>query len=161
MVPVPDDDVPVVPSLLDRLVDEDPGSERDPAGTRSEGLRGLKRAIQRDLEALRNSRNAFFDLPAEFAEVGQSVVTFGLPDFSAVGTTSQAGQAHLLRLVEQAIRHFERRLDGVAVSQPPGTQNERTPRFRTDASIRLDQDRTERVAFDPCPGARGTLARRD
>ena len=147
-MPVPDYDVRVVPSLLDRLFDENPRGDRDLVSSRSEGVRGLKRTIQRDLESLLNARNSFFDLPAEFAELGQSVLTFGLPDFSASGTASQAGQARLLRLVEQAIRCFEPRLGNVTVSlQSDDAKVKTVLRLRIEANVRLDPT-PEPVAFD-------------
>jgi len=47
---------PLVPSVLDRLLDDDPGVSREPARNRHQVLRELKQAVRRDLENLLNTR---------------------------------------------------------------------------------------------------------
>ena len=46
----------VLPSLLDRLTDEDPRTTSDVAVSREESVRRFRQAVQRDVEALLNTR---------------------------------------------------------------------------------------------------------
>jgi len=142
-----DFDVRVIPSLLDRLIDSDPKSSRDPAQTRAESVREFRMSVQRDLESLLNSRNPYADLPGEFAEAGQSVVTYGLPDFSALNIASPNDQQRLRQLIETAIRTFEPRLAGVSTVLLPPAGGERTLRLRIDARLVIDPT-PEPVSFD-------------
>jgi len=143
----PDYDVRVKPSVLDRLLDSDPGSPRDPIPGRAESVRNLKAAVQRDLEELLNTRSSLPALPDGFVEVSRSVWAYGLPDFSNVNVASAPGRAQLQELIEGAVRHFEPRLTGVAVTVMPREPGERTLRFRVDAKLILHPS-PEPVSFN-------------
>jgi len=142
-----DYDVRVTPSLLDRLIDLDHKSPRDVPTSRAESLRELKRAVQRDLESLLNSRNPYQDLAPAFTEAWQSVLTYGLPDFTAFNVSNPADQNRLRQLVENAIRTFEPRLAGTTVVLLPAVETERSLRFRIDARLMIDPA-PEPVSFD-------------
>jgi len=142
-----DYDVRVTPSLLDRLLDFDYKTPRDPAGSRTESVRDLKRAVQRDLESLLNCRNSNADLPTAFTEAGQSVVTYGLPDFSALNVANPNDQIRLRQLIEAAIRTFEPRLAGVSTTLLPASTTDRSLRLRIDARL-LMEPAPEAVSFD-------------
>ena len=49
-------DKPLLPSVFDRLIDEDPGNEREAPKPRAQVLRDMKAAVCRDLEYLLNTR---------------------------------------------------------------------------------------------------------
>jgi type VI secretion system protein ImpF len=140
-------DVRVTPSLLDRLLDLDHKSSRDIVPTRSESVRELKRAVQRDLEVLLNSRNPYSDLPTAFAEAGQSVLTYGLPDFSALNVSNPADQNRLRQIIESTVRAFEPRLTGVTAVLVPAGPSERSLFLRIDARLVMDPA-PEPVSFD-------------
>lgn len=142
-----DYDIRVIPSLLERLLDADPRSSRDVVPSRAESVRELKRAVRRDLEHLLNSRNSFPDLPAAFAEAAQSVLTHGLPDFSALNPARPADQSGLRQLIEATIRTFEPRLSSVTASLVPSPTSERALRLRIDARLLIDPN-PEPVSFD-------------
>ena len=146
-MPLPDYDVRVIPSVLDRLLDEDPRNTRDVVRTRAESVRDLYRAVQRDLEDLLNTRNPLFDLPPEFAEVRQSAIAYGLPDFSAMNVSNPSDQTRLRQLMENALRYFEPRLSGATVALLPGREGERAVRLRVDARLEMDPA-PEPVSFD-------------
>jgi type VI secretion system protein ImpF len=146
-VPTSDYDVRVVPSVLDRLVDDDPRSSRDIPGSRAESVRELKRAVQQDLEVLLNSRNAFSNLPADFVEVGHSALTFGLPDLASYNISSANDQTRLRLMVETAIQHFEPRLAATTVMVLPGNTIERSLRLRIESKLLIDPT-PEAIAFD-------------
>jgi type VI secretion system protein ImpF len=146
-VPKADYDVRVKPSVLDRLLDPDPGTPRDSITSRAESVQNLKAAVQRDLEELLNTRSSLQALPPGFVEVSQSVWAYGLPDFSTVNVSSASGRARLQELIEGAIRHFEPRLTSVAVTLIPREPNERMLRFSVDAKLIL-QPSPEPVSFN-------------
>lgn len=142
-----DYDVRVTPSLLDRLLDPDYKNPRSATPSRAESVRELKRAVQRDLENLLNSRNPYSDLPAAFTEAGQSVIAYGLPDFSALNISNLNDQYRLRQLIEGAIRAFEPRLAGVTTVLLPASAAERSLRLRIDARLLMDPS-PEAVSFD-------------
>ena len=73
---------PLVPSVLDRLLDDDPEISREAPASRHQVLRELKMAVRRDLENLLNTRVRCLALPAHCKELNQSLVNYGLPDFT-------------------------------------------------------------------------------
>lgn len=142
-----DYDIRVTPSLLDRLIDQDPRSSRDVAPSRADSVRELRRAVLRDLESLLNSRNPFPDLSSAFAEAGQSVLTYGLPDLTSRAVGNTTDQHELRQLIESAIRTFEPRLTSVTASLQPDSQTERSLCLRIDARLVMDPA-PEPVSFD-------------
>lgn len=140
-------EIRVVPSLLDRLLDLEPASHRDVLPTRAESVRELHRAVQRDLDNLLNARNAFFDLPSDFTECGQSVLTYGLPDFAAMTISTGRDQNRLRQAIEAAIRAFEPRLTAVVATLAPSSPTDRSIRLHVEARLVMDPS-PEAVAFD-------------
>ena len=140
-------EIRVVPSVLDRLLDLEPASHRDVLPTRAESVRELHSAVQRDLDNLLNARNAFFDLSSDFTECGQSVLTYGLPDFSAMTLSSGRDQNRLRQAIEVAIRTFEPRLTNVVATFAPTSAADRSVRLHVDARLAMDPS-PEAVAFD-------------
>jgi type VI secretion system protein ImpF len=139
----------ILPSILDRLLDDKPEERKhEPLPSRFQHLRQLKQAVGRDLEALLNTRReALEELPAEFSEVRRSLLTYGLPDFSAFNPLSEGDHTQIRRTLEQAIATFEPRLAQVRVSLHPWYEHERALRFRVEALLRVDPA-PEQVTFD-------------
>ncbi len=142
-----DYDVRVTPSLLDRLLDSDYKNSRDTIPSRAESVRQLKQVVQRDLENLLNSRNPYSDLPAAYVEAGQSVIGYGLPDFSALNVAHAGDQVRLRQLIERAIRTFEPRLATVSTVIVPTSPTDRSLRLRIDARLLMDPS-PEAISFD-------------
>ena len=66
-------DIGFVPSVLDRLVDDQPTAPRDVPDNRLQNIRDLERAVARDLEALLNTRQETLEeFPSEYHELDQS-----------------------------------------------------------------------------------------
>ena len=137
----------VTPSVFDRLLDLEPGSPRDGQVSHSEGVSRLRQAVRRDLEHLLNTRNPVPFLSPEFAEAGQSVLAYGVADFTAFNVLSPRDQERLRLVIERSIRAFEPRLTGVSVSILPIGQTERSLRLHVDARLMMDPV-PEPVAFD-------------
>jgi type VI secretion system protein ImpF len=135
----------VTPSLLDRLTDLDPDNESEPAATEWSAMRDFKASLARDLAALLNTRRKEVALDPDYVEVGNSVLTYGIPDYTSYTLTNGVEQELVRRSIERAIRQFEPRLSRVAVvlAQPdPATP---TLTFQIDAVLKIDD---EPVAFD-------------
>ena len=134
-------DVRVVPSLLDRL------TVQDDAFGKAQTVRGLKESVVRDLESLLNTRNTYDGLPSAVVEAGRSVLTYGVPDFSALNISSELDRETLCAALQRAITSFEPRLTDVSavLLTAPGT--ERSICVRVEGRLRLDPD-IELVSFD-------------
>ncbi|WP_319410082.1 type VI secretion system baseplate subunit TssE [uncultured Desulfosarcina sp.] len=134
-------------SLLDRLIDEDPGNSRESVQYRLLNVRQVKASVVRDLENLLNSRRDITVLPAEFRELENSVVTYGLKDFTGENTDSQKVRQTIRKDVERTIARFEPRLKNVKVDLETGEKKERNLSFRISAMLVVDPIR-EPVTFD-------------
>ncbi len=137
-----------VPSILDRLLDDEPGTTREPVPNRSQNFRQFKRSVARDLEALLNTRREALDeIPADLAETSRSLLAYGLPDFTSFSLLGQQDRTRIRRAVEQTITAFEPRLGRVRVALEPPRAHDRTLRFRVEALLRVDPA-PEAVTFD-------------
>jgi type VI secretion system protein ImpF len=111
-------------------------------------VRGLKRSVSRDLEAMLNTRQEALDeIPAEFAEVSRSLLTYGLPDFTSYSLMGTHDRARIRRQLEETIAVFEPRLERVRVTLEPPREHDRALRFRVDAYLRVEPA-PEPVVFD-------------
>ena len=138
-MPRADDEFDILPSVLDRLLDDEPGVSHEPLSARFFSLRQFMQAVARDLEALLNTRQeALEELPPECAEVGHSLRTYGLPDFTALSLANPQDCQRIRRALEQAIALFEPRLDRVRVTMETPQQHEQALRFRVEALLRME-----------------------
>lgn len=148
LMPRTDHEPNIVPSVLDRLLDDEPGVSREPLRNRLHGLRELERSVARDLEALLNTRQETLDeLPPEFTEVNRSLLTYGLPDFTSFSLVSVDDRNRIRRAVEQAIAAFEPRLERVRVTLESAREHEKGLRFRIEALLQVEPA-PEPVTFD-------------
>lgn len=141
-------DQPLVPSVLDRLLDDDPGVSAEPTKNRSQMLRELKVSVRRDIESLLNARRRNVVLPPGLPELANSLLTYGVPDFSGTGPATDAQRNAFCRMLESVIKQGEPRLLRVGVSLAGDADaTDRTLRFRIDALLRADPS-PEPVVFD-------------
>ena len=82
-------DVTVTLSVLDRLIDREPSFQVEAPLTRSQSVRAMKAAVQRDLEWLLNTRRIFQEPDESLSEVKRSLYMYGLPDFTAYAMSSR------------------------------------------------------------------------
>lgn len=143
-----DDGTPVELSLLDRLIDHNPGEQREIRSTAAQSLAQLRAMVRRDLEALLNTRNRCRPWPQQLGEIGQSLVSYGLPDRAISGMSGGDWRNRLRQAIEDAVRIYEPRLTGVSVKIVEDTPGfERAIRFRIEATLRVDAV-PETVTFD-------------
>ncbi|MEZ5399672.1 MAG: type VI secretion system baseplate subunit TssE [Bryobacteraceae bacterium] len=134
-------------SVLDRLIDDDPGNSRDPAVTRAQSIRNFKASVRRDLEALLNTRCTAEVLRADMEDVANSVYTYGLPDLSGFSATSTQDRARLLQAVRSAIERFEPRLTQVEVEATEVGGDKLSLQFSISALL-MSEPVAEQVVFD-------------
>jgi type VI secretion system protein ImpF len=137
------------PSVLDRLLaGESPGGGR--SVHEAVGVRELRAAIARDLEWLLNSKRWIPWELEELEEVRESILTYGVPDFSTHSWRSQSDSQDIARIIEEVIRRFEPRLlpRSVHVEMLPTSDvDDFRLRFRIDAILQVDPI-SEAVSFD-------------
>lgn len=136
-------------SVLDRLIAGESG-----AGARDVyeyiGVRELRDSIARDLEWLLNSKfTEFLDLD-QFPEAKNSILTYGVPDFSSYSWRSSSDALAISRILEETIRRFEPRLLPRSIRVEAQENNEIdnfSLGFRIHAILDVDPIR-ESVSFD-------------
>jgi type VI secretion system protein ImpF len=145
-------DLTVTLSVLDRLIDQEPKSQSEAPLTRSQSVRMLKGAVQRDLEWLLNTRRIFQEPDESLKEINHSAYIYGLPDFSHYTMASAADQAKLVRQLLATIKMFEPRLANVRLvpieASEKGIQQFRV---RIEALLLMDPS-PEPVSFDTVIG---------
>jgi type VI secretion system protein ImpF len=142
-------DQPLVPSVLDRLLDDDPGVSTEPPRSRGVVLRELKLAVQRDLRNLLNTRWRCRHWPPELTELERSLVNYGIPDFAGSNLASPETRQALCRDLEAVIRTYQPAFLAVTVR----VRDEEEPldgtlHFHIDALLRV-HPAPEPVSFDP------------
>ena len=144
----PQGDITVTLSVLDRLIDNDPKNQSEAPLTRSQSVRVLKAAVQRDLEWLLNTRRIFQEPDESLREVNRSLYVYGLPDFSAFNMKSTGDQAKLVRQLLATIKMFEPRLANVRIVPMETTEaGMQQLRLRIEAMLLMDPA-PEPVSFD-------------
>jgi len=142
------DELDIVPSILDRLLDDNPDVSTEPSDKRFQKVRDLKQSVARDLQALLNTRRETLDdLPPEFVELNRALVVYGLPDFTSLNILSDRDRKRMRRAMEQAILAFEPRLKQVKVVMEEQLRNDRAQRFRVEAILQVTPA-SEPVSFD-------------
>jgi type VI secretion system protein ImpF len=96
------------PSLLDRLVDDDPGRATEPRENRSATLQRLRDNVLRDLNWLFNATQSSLDFGGDALLAG-SVINYGLPPLAG-RPASQYDLSELARVLREVILRFEPRI---------------------------------------------------
>ena len=139
---------PLVPSIFDRLIDQNPGVSEDIDSSPSQLLRELRESVRRDLEELLNTRLPFHMIEEDMEELEYSVINYGIPDFSGNNLVSERENERFRRQLERVIRFFEPRFKEVKVELVEGADEyDRTLRFRIDALLNV-QPAVKPIVFD-------------
>ena len=96
------------PSLLDRLVDEEPGRATEARENRSASLQRLRDNVLRDLNWLFNATQSSIDFEGDPLLSG-SVINYGLPPLAG-RPASQYDLGELSRVLREVILRFEPRI---------------------------------------------------
>jgi type VI secretion system protein ImpF len=134
-------------SLLD-LLREDPSSldlQRSPAG---ENLRALKESVRNNLDAVLNTRRLNEPVPREFEHCVNSLLSYGLPDYTSFAVSDEDDRELLGAAIEAAVRQFEPRLVNVtALPEPIDPKRKGIIHYRIDAWLKVEPA-PEPVTFD-------------
>ncbi|MEW4490519.1 type VI secretion system baseplate subunit TssE [Thalassoglobus sp. JC818] len=135
-------------SVLDRLMDDEPDRQQDDPVTETQLLRKIEDSVRRDVEDLLNTKYRCQDWPPQFDSLEDSLINYGLPDFTAAGFNAINEPDVLISSIKTALRLFEPRLKNVRVEKVKNPDYyDRTFRFRILATLvieSLEQD----VRFD-------------
>lgn len=141
-------DRPLIPSVLDRLIDLEPHRRSEPPPNRTQVLQQMKQSVGRDLQNLLNTRCRATGWPAAMEQLDHSLVAYGIPDCVGINTGSREQQESLRRMIAQAIERFEPRLTNVRVTvADTNDPADRALRFRIDAMLKVDPA-PEPVVYD-------------
>jgi len=136
------------PSILDRLIDNDPGNivEKDP--DQHQKLKQLRDSVRRDLENLLNTRFRMLEPPDEYTELHKSLLNYGLPDLATVNISDSMKRKEFIEHLETILIEFEPRFKTVKVNYMENSDSlDRSLRFRIDATLYADPS-PEIVVFD-------------
>jgi type VI secretion system protein ImpF len=138
----------VRPSLFDRLTDEAPREPADRQTSPAESALVYRRAVQRDVEALLNTRRAIVPVPAGCVEVRRSVHEYGIGDSTGIPVGTTEGRKRLTDDVRDALVRCEPRLTNIRVVLVEASQlNAQQVRFSIEATLLMDPS-PEKVVFD-------------
>ena len=96
------------PSLLDRLIDDDPSRASEPRETRAVTLQKLRDNVLRDLNWLFNATQSSIDFDGDPLLSG-SVINYGMPPLAG-RPASQYDLPELARVLREVILRFEPRI---------------------------------------------------
>src|SRR5438270_531827 len=141
-------DQPLVPSVLDRLLDADPTVSREAPRSHNQVLADLKLSLRRDLENLLNTRCRCLVWPPELTELEKSLVNYGIPDITGADLAAVKGREQFCRTLQGVLRQYEPRFKTVTVQMRPNVDPlDRTLHFRIDGLLYADPA-PEPVVFD-------------
>jgi len=136
------------PSILDRLLDDEPHNQTEVDPGKHQRLKELRNSVRRDLERLLNSRFRVVEPAEEFTEIEHSVLNYGMPDLATVNIVDTNKRKEFTLRLENILRRFEPRFKTVKVQYMDNKDNtDRTLRFRIDAVLYADPA-PEVVVFD-------------
>lgn len=135
-------------SIFDRLMDDDPEGGPEQTPSRQEIIERIKHGVRRDLEELLNTRYRVVSWPIDFDQLDDSLINYGIPDFTSASLDASENEQFLLDAIKKAIELFEPRLSGVQVSQVGERHSiDRTFYFRIQATLIIAPDEIP-VKFD-------------
>jgi len=133
-------------SILDRLIDDEPGNSREPVQEQF-FIGQIKDTVARDLENLLNARRHILVPPVSYREVNNSLFVYGLPDYTSRNPGNASVRSQLRLEIEKTISRFEPRLKNVAVHIDSRTASTRDLGFRITAVLVVNPI-SEPVSFD-------------
>ncbi len=138
----------LVPSVLDRLLDDQPDQKHETPSTPNQVLRLLKKSIRRDLENLLNTRWRCTTWPENLKELDRSLVNYGVPDVTGANLGSDERCQELLDSLKETIERSDPRLKGVRITKLDNAEPlDRVLCFRTEATLQVEPV-PEQVVFD-------------
>lgn len=101
--------------LLYRLLDDEPEKTSEKISRRFIDINKLHRDIRANLEMLLNTRFCGLIWPGYLVELEESVLNYGVEDFTQTYFSNKSRQTQLCHSIKQIVQHFEPRLRSVSV----------------------------------------------
>ena len=139
---------PIMASILDRLIDDAPNEQDVKDSHRGLNLRQLRSNVRRDLENLLNAKLQWQTWPDHLTELDNSLMNYGLRDFSSMPVASLDGRQLLCKQVADTIKRFEPRFLEVMVETVDNEQPlDRVLRLKINALLYAEPE-PEYISFD-------------
>ena len=139
---------PLIPSIVDRLIDFEPEKSQETEKSRSQVIKELRESVRRDLENLLNTRLPCMELSEDNIVLDGTVAYYGIPDFSGANLQSGEGRERFRLTIENAIKHNETRFKTVSVELLDDVDDlDRSLHFRIDALLNV-QPAVKPIVFD-------------
>ncbi|WP_110687076.1 type VI secretion system baseplate subunit TssE [Salinicola aestuarinus] len=142
------DSLQMVPTLLDRLLDDEPQHTSEAQAGHRCTVSEYKRSVVRDLELLVNTRR---ELVADgldgWPQLQGTLLDYGLPDFISRGVRSTEDRRVIQRQLERTIEQGDKRFSSVRVQLLNQDSHDRILQFRIEAVLSISES-SHRVAFD-------------
>ena len=136
------------PSILDRLLDDEPENQTEVDPGQHQRIKQLRASVRRDLENLLNTRFRIIAPPEDFEQLENSLLNYGLQDLATVNIIDKEKKKIFTQQLEQSLKNYEPRFKTVKVTYQENKDNtNRTLRFRIDATLYADPS-PEVVVFD-------------
>jgi type VI secretion system protein ImpF len=136
------------PSILDRLMNNDPDKSLETDPEQYQQLKQLRQSVRRDLENLLNTRFRMLGPPDEYTELQKSLLNYGLPDLATVNISDNIKRKEFIEHLETILNEFEPRFKTVKVHYMENSDSlDRSLRFRIEATLYADPS-PETVVFD-------------
>jgi len=127
------------PSILDRLLDDEPHNQAEQDPGQHQLVKQLRNSVRRDLETLLNTRYYVIKPPDELVEVDKSLLNYGLPDLATINISDAKKRDEFTAMLQATLIEYEPRFKSVKVSYIDNKDDtDRTLRFRIDAVIYAD-----------------------
>lgn len=136
------------PTLFERLFDQNPRISQDAVALRQWSVDELKDSVAKDVESLLNSRAGLRASEyVDFAEIGRSVLSFGMSDFVGLSLASPADRNLICATLERTIQMHEPRLRSIQVELDVDATSVNALRFSISAQLHVHPT-SEPVNFD-------------
>ncbi|PPK50849.1 type VI secretion system baseplate subunit TssE [Marinobacter persicus] len=142
------DAMQMVPTLLDRLLDDNPSQMTEALPGHLCSTTHYKASVVRDLELLVNTRRELVGSELDaWPSLQGTLLAFGLPDFLSRGVRSTEDRQVIQRQLERTIEHGDKRFSSVRVHLLNPDTHDRILQFRIEAMLTLSEAQ-QHVAFD-------------
>ena len=134
-------DQPILPSLLDRLIDDDPKKTLEVVKPAITLLNEVKAGIRRDLENLLNTRLFRQASIEKYDQLDNSILNYGLRDFSTLQFSSEEHRERFKDEIISTIERYESRFHWVKVEiDQLGEDHDRTLYLKINALLNVEPD---------------------
>jgi type VI secretion system protein ImpF len=127
-------------SVFERLTDERPTVTRESVYELLVGVPEFTASVLVHLEALLNTRRSDADFQPDYTEANESVISYGVSDFTSMSSADPCERDRMRRSVERAIRLFEPRLSHVEVTLSDLDAGVNAIRLKIEGLLRLAPD---------------------